>query len=100
MPTELRRKLELEAQPVWLDYYNGRINVSGKKVHEERMQRAMVELERQGEGAGEEGIEVIMYARSGHARASAWSIWRYDRTEFTWMRRRDLGGIRGQSRGG
>ena len=45
MPQELRKKLEIEAQPVWLDYHNGRINVFGKKVHEERMQRALVDLE-------------------------------------------------------
>ena len=45
VPTELRRKLELEGAAVWLDYYNGRINVFGKKVHEERMQRALVDLE-------------------------------------------------------
>jgi len=44
VPTELRRMLEIEAQPVWLDYYNGRINVAGKKVHEERLQRALVNL--------------------------------------------------------
>ena len=40
MPAELRRKLELEAQPVWLDCYNGRINVAGRKIHEERLHRA------------------------------------------------------------
>jgi MraZ protein len=44
IPTELRRKLEIEAQPVWLDIYNGRINVFGKKVYDERMQRALVHL--------------------------------------------------------
>ena len=44
VPTDLRRKLEIENQTVWLDYYNGRINVFGKKVYEERMQRAMVNL--------------------------------------------------------
>ena len=44
VPTELRRKLEIEGQTVWLDYYNGRINAFGKKVYEERMQRAMVNL--------------------------------------------------------
>ncbi len=44
VPTELRRKLELENQTVWLDYYNGRINAFGKKVYDERMQRAMVNL--------------------------------------------------------
>ena len=44
MPAELRRTLEIEAQPVWLDYYNGRINAFGKKIYEERMQRALVNL--------------------------------------------------------
>jgi DNA-binding transcriptional regulator/RsmH inhibitor MraZ len=44
VPTELRRKLEIEGQPVWMDYYNGRINVFGKNVYEERMQRALVNL--------------------------------------------------------
>jgi DNA-binding transcriptional regulator/RsmH inhibitor MraZ len=44
IPTDLRRKLELEKQPVWLDFYRGRINVFGKKVYDERMQRAMVNL--------------------------------------------------------
>jgi MraZ protein len=44
VPAELRRTLEIENQPVWLDYYNGHINVFGKKIYEERMQRAMVNL--------------------------------------------------------
>jgi len=44
VPTELRRKLELENQTVWLDYYNGRINVFGKNIHDERLQRALVNL--------------------------------------------------------
>jgi len=44
IPTDLRRKLEIESQPVWIDYYKGRINVFGKKVYEERMQRALVNL--------------------------------------------------------
>ncbi len=44
MPTELRRKLEIEKQPVWLDYYRGRINVFGKKIYDERMNRATVNL--------------------------------------------------------
>ena len=43
-PTELRRKLEFEKQTVWLDFYRGRINAFGKKVYDERMQRAMVNL--------------------------------------------------------
>jgi len=44
MPAELRRMLEMESQPVWIDYYNGGINVSNKKMHDERMQRARVNL--------------------------------------------------------
>jgi DNA-binding transcriptional regulator/RsmH inhibitor MraZ len=44
MPTELRRKLEIEKQPVWLDYYRGRVNVFGKRVYDERMNRATVNL--------------------------------------------------------
>jgi transcriptional regulator MraZ len=44
MPVELRKELELESQPVWLDVYHGRINVATKKVHEERMQRARFNL--------------------------------------------------------
>jgi MraZ protein len=44
VPTDLRRKLELESQTVWLDYYNGAINAFGKSVYEERMQRATVNL--------------------------------------------------------
>ena len=43
-PTELRRELKLEGQQVWLDYFNGRINVFDKERHDERMQRARVNL--------------------------------------------------------
>jgi DNA-binding transcriptional regulator/RsmH inhibitor MraZ len=43
-PTELRRKLEFEKQPVWLDFFRGRINVFGKKIYDERMTRAMANL--------------------------------------------------------
>jgi MraZ protein len=44
VPTELRRKLGLESQPVWLDFYNGRINIAGKAVHDARLNRAQVNL--------------------------------------------------------
>lgn len=44
IPAALRKQLELESQPVWLDCYNGRINVAGKAVHEERFHRAMANL--------------------------------------------------------
>jgi len=44
MPAALRRELELESQPVFLDCYNGRINVAGKSVHEARYHRALANL--------------------------------------------------------
>jgi len=39
VPAELRRLLNVEGQPVWLDCYKGRINVYGKEVYEERQRR-------------------------------------------------------------
>jgi MraZ protein len=44
MPAALRRELALESQTVFLDCYNGRINVAGKSVHDERIHRAMANL--------------------------------------------------------
>ena len=44
LPATLRRELSLESQPVWLDCYNGRINVASKSVHEERLNRATANL--------------------------------------------------------
>ena len=44
MPAALRRVIELESQPVFLDCYNGRINVASKSVHDERVNRAMANL--------------------------------------------------------
>ena len=44
MPAALRKQLNLESQPVWLDCYNGRINVAGKAIHEARFHRAMANL--------------------------------------------------------
>ena len=40
LPAKLREALGLEKQPVWLDVYNGRINLVTKKIYEERMQLA------------------------------------------------------------
>src|SRR5262245_57839926 len=40
LPAKLREALGLERQPVWLDWFNGRINVVTKKVFDERMQLA------------------------------------------------------------
>ena len=44
MPAALRRVIEIESQPVYLDCYNGRINVASKSVHEERLNRANANL--------------------------------------------------------
>jgi MraZ protein len=44
MPAALRRVIEIESQPVYLDCYNGRINVASKAVHEERLNRATANL--------------------------------------------------------
>ena len=44
MPAALRRELALESQTVYLDCYNGRINVAGKSVHDARFHRAMANL--------------------------------------------------------
>jgi len=40
LPAELRRMLELENQPVYMNAYKGRINVLGKDVYEEQRSRA------------------------------------------------------------
>jgi DNA-binding transcriptional regulator/RsmH inhibitor MraZ len=40
LPTELRRALNLENQTVWLDCYQGAVNVYGKEVYDERQRRA------------------------------------------------------------
>jgi MraZ protein len=44
LPAKLRETLGLEKQPVWLDHYNGRINVVSKKIYDERMQLAMASM--------------------------------------------------------
>jgi MraZ protein len=40
LPAELRRMLNLENQPVYLNSYKGRVNVLGKDVYEEHRARA------------------------------------------------------------
>ncbi len=44
MPTELRRELKLENEPVWMHCYKGRIDIYGKDVYEERRQRSRENL--------------------------------------------------------
>src|SRR5258708_7695851 len=41
LPSELRKDLELENQPVWLEVHNGRVNIYGQKYYEERKRRAL-----------------------------------------------------------
>lgn len=45
VPTELRRHLKIEAQPVWLYHSNGRIDVLSKEVYDERKRRAQADLQ-------------------------------------------------------
>jgi DNA-binding transcriptional regulator/RsmH inhibitor MraZ len=45
IPTELRRKLEIEGQPVWLEADDGLLQAFGKKVYDERMYHALDGLE-------------------------------------------------------
>lgn len=44
LPGALREELGLEKQPVWLDVYNGRINIVTRKIHEERLQLAKASM--------------------------------------------------------
>ena len=44
LPTELRRMLELESQPVWLECTLGGINIYNKAVYEERQKRSRENL--------------------------------------------------------
>jgi DNA-binding transcriptional regulator/RsmH inhibitor MraZ len=45
LPAKLREVLELEQrQPVWLDVYNGRINITTKRVYDERMAAAKTHM--------------------------------------------------------
>lgn len=40
LPAELRRQLNLESEPVWLECYQGGINIYNKAVYESRKMRA------------------------------------------------------------
>lgn len=42
--TKLRRLLSLESQPVWLECYQGGINIYNKEVYEERQRRSRENL--------------------------------------------------------
>jgi MraZ protein len=57
LPTELRRKLNAESQPVWLDVYNGRINFVTKNVHEARLHRAQANLPEKVKSLDKKGLK-------------------------------------------
>jgi MraZ protein len=40
IPSELRKALDIENKPVYLEHYKGHINVFGESVYQERKQRA------------------------------------------------------------
>ena len=44
LPSELRRQLALESQPVWLECFQGGINIYNKAVYEERQKRSRENL--------------------------------------------------------
>ncbi|MBM3746160.1 MAG: hypothetical protein FJW34_10205 [Acidobacteria bacterium] len=44
IPPQLRRKLGLENQPVWVGYFKGAVEVYSEAVYQEMMQRAPVNL--------------------------------------------------------
>ena len=44
IPPQLRRKLSIENQPVWVGYFKGAVEVYGEAVYQELMQRASVNL--------------------------------------------------------
>jgi len=44
LPTELRRMLSLESQQVWLECFQGGINIYNKAVYEERQKRSRENL--------------------------------------------------------
>ena len=56
LPTNLRRSLKLESQPVWLECYQGGINIYGKEVYEERQQRARENLAEKLKAAKQKGL--------------------------------------------
>jgi len=45
IPQELRRSLEIENQPVWLQCFQGVIHIYSKSVYEERKRRAVERLQ-------------------------------------------------------
>lgn len=57
IPSLLRNLLELESQTVFVDSYHGRINVSTKQVHEEKLNRALANLGDKVKGLEKQGFK-------------------------------------------
>ena len=57
VPQELRRKLNIENQSVWLDCFKSMVNVFGKDVYEERIRRAEAGLEEKVETLEKDGFQ-------------------------------------------
>jgi MraZ protein len=56
IPTELRRRLDMENKPVWLDCFRGRLNVYSEQVYQERRRRAIEGLESKLEALEQNGL--------------------------------------------
>ena len=56
VPTELRRKLRLEGEQVYLRCFKQRIEVIGKDVYEQRLAKAMAGLDGKGQDLEKKGL--------------------------------------------
>ena len=57
LPTDLRRELKLENEQVWLQCFQGAINVYGKEIYEEQERRAKENLAEKLKFAKQKGLK-------------------------------------------
>jgi len=57
IPPQLRRKLGIENQPVWVGYFKGAVEVYSEGVYQELMQRASVNLKEKVKKLRERGLK-------------------------------------------
>jgi MraZ protein len=57
LPAPLREEMQLEKQAMFVEFFNGRINAETKKVHDERMQTARVNLPGNLAALGKQGFK-------------------------------------------
>jgi len=57
IPQELRKELEIEGQPVWIQFFNEHIKVVGEKIHKERLQNALAGLQGKVEELEKDGFK-------------------------------------------